>query len=324
VHREEPTDPQAIGARLRALRSLPLAGEAGHAVAAASHLALVALAIWAWSRGHFAFVACVWCAIAWMDHAALTRLHEAAHGALSRSRVLNEAQGILIGTLALTPLSVYRFVHARHHACLGREGDPEFWPYNDPKAPRALRVAYAWAELAFGWILTPALYSLRTARAWRRVPASQHGRLVGEWIFLAGFWAATLAVVASNGWWEWFVVAHLAPAWLAGSMQTIRKFTEHLGMHGASIVSMTRTVVYRGPVGRAASASQLHVEHHAAHHRHARIPHYALPEATELVHALEAGGRRFPTHAHAVLDMLPHLADPKLGPQWTANRRQRP
>ncbi|MFM2159360.1 MAG: hypothetical protein RLZZ124_1834, partial [Cyanobacteriota bacterium] len=52
---------------------------------------------------------------------ALTRLHESAHGMLSRSRALNEAQGILIGTLALTPLSVYRFVHARHHACLGRE-----------------------------------------------------------------------------------------------------------------------------------------------------------------------------------------------------------
>lgn len=321
---EARTAPSATLERIRALRALPIRGEMGNLFAAAAHAALIAGALWSWFAGFPAATIAFWCAIAWMDHAALTRLHESAHGMLSRSRALNEAQGILIGTLALTPLSVYRFVHARHHACLGREGDPEFWPYNDPGASRALRVAYAWAELAIGWILTPALYSLRTMRAWRFVPASQHRRLVAEWALLVAFWSITVAVVAANGWWEWFIVAHLAPAWLAGTMQTVRKFTEHLGMHGESIVSMTRTVVYRGAVGQAASASQLHVEHHAAHHRHARIPHYALPEATELVYAAETAGRRFPTHLHAIADMLPSLADPKVGPQWTLRGRRSP
>jgi fatty acid desaturase len=260
----------------------------------------------------------LWCAIAWMDHAALTRLHEAAHGMLARRRWVNEAQGILIGTLALTPLSVYRFMHARHHACLGREGDPEFWTYNLPSAPRALRVAYAWAELVFGWALTPALYSYRTMKSWRALQRSQRKRLVCEWSALVAFWCVILAIVQINGWWEWFIVMHLAPAWLAGSMQTVRKFTEHLGMFGDTIVSMTRTVVYRGPFGRAASASQLHVDHHATHHRHARIPYYALPEATQLVYAHQCNGRVFPNHARAVLDMLTNLSDPRVGPQWRA------
>lgn len=114
------------------------------------------------------------------------------------------------------------------------------------------------------------------------------------------------------------MVMHLAPAWLAGSMQTVRKFTEHLGMFGDTIVSMTRTVVYRGPFGRAASASQLHVDHHATHHRHARIPYYALPEATQLVYADQCNGRVFPNHVRAVLDMLTNLSDPRVGPQWRA------
>lgn len=78
-----------------------------------------------------------------------------------------------------------------------------------------------------GWT-TPALYPYRTMKSW----------------------CVILAIVQINGWWEWFIVMHLAPVWLAGSMQTVRKFTEHLGMFGDTIVSMTRTVVYRGPMQR--------------------------------------------------------------------------
>ena len=114
----------------------------------------------------------------------------------------------------------------------------------------ALRVAYAWAELVFGWALTPALYSYRTMKSWRALQRWQRKRLVCAWSALLAFWCVILAIVQINGWWEWFIVMHLAPAWLAGSMQTVRKFTEHLGMFGDTIVSMTRTVVYRGPMQR--------------------------------------------------------------------------
>lgn len=114
----------------------------------------------------------------------------------------------------------------------------------------ALRVAYAWAELVFGWALTPALYSYRTMKSWRALQRWQRKRLVCAWSALLAFWCVILAIVQINGWWEWFIVMHLAPAWLAGSMQTVRKFTEHLGMFGDTIVSMARTVVYRGPMQR--------------------------------------------------------------------------
>ncbi len=302
--------------QLAAMRGLPIRPTLGHAAAAVVHAALMAGAVVTWGAGWWWATAAVWCAIAWMDHAALTRLHEAAHGMLSRRRWLNEVQGVVIGTAAFTPLSVYRYVHARHHAHLGRERDPEFWPYNLPGTARWVRLVYAWSELAVGWVLTPALYSVRTAASWRSVPRMQRGRLVAEWAVLIGTWGGVVAVVEVMGWWEGLLVAHVVPAWLAGTMQTVRKFTEHLGMFGEGIMGMTRTVVYGGVAGRAASASQLHVEHHATHHRFARIPYYALPEATGVMYAGASGGRVFRTHVGAMLDMAPHLLDPKVGPQW--------
>ena len=76
----------------------------------------------------------------------------------------------------------------------------------------------------------------------------------------------------------------LAVCWIAGSLQTVRKFTEHLGRFEDTILGMTRTVIYRGAIGAAASKSQLHVEHHGTHHRWAAIPYYNLPQATEIVY----------------------------------------
>ena len=129
-------------------------------------------------------------------------------------------------------------------------------------------------------------------------------------------WTSALTIVISNGWWTGFVVGFVVPAWAAGTVQTLRKFTEHLGMHGASILAMTRTVAYRGRVGRAASRSQLHVDHHGTHHRYARIPFTDLPEATEIVYGESEASPLFRSHLAAARDMLPHLLDPKVGPQW--------
>ncbi len=297
-----------------------------HLLSAAAHLGLVVLAlvlwrmgvgqsgwgVWAWWSG----LPVVFLAIAWMDHAALTRLHEAAHSTLTRSRVLNECMGIVIGTVSLTPLSVYRYVHHQHHAYLAGPKDPEFWPYSLPGTSRALRLFYAAAELGFGWVVTPGLYSFRTACAWRTIPPVRRRRLVVEWALLVVVWVGVLVVVDVNGWWGWFLVGHVIPAWIAGTLQTIRKFTEHLGRAGDTILAMTRTVVYRGRVGRGASKTQLHVEHHATHHRWARLPWQTLPEATPIVYEHGDEGPVFPNHFAAVRDMLPHLLDPKVGPQW--------
>ena len=288
----------------------------GHLLAGATHVALVVLSIIAWEDGYWPATVLLWFAIAWMGHAALSRLHESAHRMLFRSRVANELTGVLIGVLALTPLSVYRYVHAQHHQHLGREKDPEFWPYNLPNANRRRRLTYAWIELLAGWIVTPILYSVRTARAWKMHSRRVRMRLLLEWSLMVGFWAILLSVVDQFHAWSWLWVGHLAPAWIAGSMQTVRKFTEHLGRFGNTIPEMTRTVVYAGPVGRAASKSQLHVEHHGAHHSWPGIAYRNLPEATPIVYGPDWHGRTYSSHWAAMCDMLPWLLDPRLGPQW--------
>ena len=286
------------------------------------HALFVIACIVAWQRGLWLLYVPLALALAWIDHAALARLHEAVHGMLSKSRVVNEAAGVAIGTFALTPMSVYRYMHARHHAHLGGIRDPEFWPYSEVDAPRARRVAYAWAELLFGWIFTPFLYSMRTARAWPLHGALMRRRLVSEWAWLAIAWTTLLVVVHTQAWWGYFVAGHLIPAWIAGSLQTVRKFTEHLGMHGDSIFSMTRTVPTKSWLRRALSATQLHVDHHATHHRYPRIAHTELPAATQALLAEDDAGewRTFGSYAAAVCDALRHVADPRVGPQWRGLR----
>lgn len=301
--------------RLRHLYEKPRKSP-GHIISAVLHLVLIVACVVAWDAGLWPVTVLLWFAIAWMNHAALSRLHEAAHRMLFRSRIANEITGILIGTLALTPLSVYRYVHSQHHAHLGREKDPEFWPYNQPGAPRWLRLTYALLELSLGWIFTPWLYSVRTARAWTSLSTARRKRLLAEWVILAGSWTLILLAVGYTSTWTWFLIGFLAPAWMTGTLQTIRKFTEHLGRFGETIEEMTRTVVYSRRFGRAASCSQLHVELHGTHHRWPRIPFHKLPQATRIVCEELEQSRTYPNHLVAICDMLPHLLDPKLGPQW--------
>jgi len=304
--------------RIRSLQEIPRVMRLSHVISATSRFVLMGCAVWAWSLGLWWVVVPIWVVVGWMDHAALTRMHEAAHGTLVRSKWLNETTGIVIGTLALTPLSVYRFVHHQHHAYVGQVRDPEFWPYSDPSMSRAFRVFHAWIEIVFGWILTPVLYSYRTARSWSEIPGHQRRRLILEWIILVGFWGGVAIVMQRYGWWPQFVVAHLVPAWIAGTLQTTRKFTEHMGMFGEGILGITRTVAHERLFGRALSRTQLHVDHHGTHHRWARIPYYALPEATEIVYADAPEGRLFANYAEALRDMIPHLRNPRVGPQWKA------
>jgi len=290
--------------------------EFSRAGAALVHLGLFAACVWTGSHGWWLAIVPLWIALAWMNHAALTRLHEASHGTLNKKTWLNELNGVLIGTVALTPLSVYRYIHAQHHAHIGKKIDPEFWPYTDPDVPRWRRVMHAWVELLLGAIATPVLYWSRTIRAWETLKPGQRRRIVLEGELLVVFWAAVLIVVAVNGWWRELLIAHAVPALLTGMAQSGRKFVEHMGLTGDSMLAMTRTVVYRRPLGVFASRTQEHVDHHGAHHRWARIPGYNLPEATRLVYSKGDEGPVFPNHLAATLDMLPHLLNPKVGPQW--------
>ncbi|MGH7202612.1 MAG: fatty acid desaturase, partial [Planctomycetaceae bacterium] len=69
-----------------------------------------------------------WLLGGFIGHAKPLSLHDAAHGILHPNPRLNEVMAVGLGTLVLVPVTVYRHAHARHHACLASERDPELRP----------------------------------------------------------------------------------------------------------------------------------------------------------------------------------------------------
>ena len=91
-------------------------------------------------------------------HAMLIAFHEAAHGNLRQNKWHNEFDGQLVGMITLTPFTLYRALHQKHHVNLATEKDLELWPFVDPKQPLWWRRAAAFIELNFGFFYTPLLF----------------------------------------------------------------------------------------------------------------------------------------------------------------------
>src|ERR1043165_1363161 len=130
--------------------------------------------------------------------------HDASHGRIHPSHRVNEALGHVMGTVIFVPLSVYRYAHARHHAQLGRPGDPELWPFNTPGVPRLWRVLAAWVEIIFGFLYTPVLF-MRSV--WIGPLTTKERQLVVRgYVACVCFWGALLSAVAVFGKWPQFAV----------------------------------------------------------------------------------------------------------------------
>jgi fatty acid desaturase len=232
---------------------------------------------------------------------------------------MNEAFGHALGTAMLVPLNVYRFAHARHHAQLGRPGDPELWPFNSPNVPRLLRVLAAFLEIAFGFIYTPLLF-LRSVFVGNLTHREKQMVMRG-YIAVICCWVLVMAVVIDFHLWTKFLILVVTPMAISGAIQTLNKFEQHLGLHGDTVLGLTRTVVDRNKVGEMLSAAMLYNDYHGTHHRYAKIPYYHLPQATP--YAL-SGAREyspvFPSIVSASIDMLHCLIDPKVGPQWNVKK----
>jgi fatty acid desaturase len=285
----------------------------------AALVALAAAAAAAWWSGYWPLLALIWPAQGYVIFVLVLAFHDASHGRLHPVGWINDGLAHITGTLSFVPLAVYRHAHARHHAYLGTERDPELWPFNTPGTSRTLRVSAAVLEIVFGIVYSPLLF-LRSVLIG---PLSRTERAA----ILRGYAACALALAvnlaAANhfGTWDLFLVVAVVPAAIAGMLQTLNKYMQHLGLHGRTVLGLTRTVLDRRRAGELVSATMYHNDHHGTHHRYAKIPYYHLPPATPytLSQSREACPV-FPSVASAVADMLPCLADPKVGPQWNDAR----
>jgi fatty acid desaturase len=152
------------------------------------------------------------------------------------------------------------------------------------------------------------------------MPRATVHRLVMEYTVCLTLWVSVLAAAISFGRTKEFIVCYLVPAILAGNLQSLRKFTEHVGLLGHDVPSTTRTVIDSSLLGRMLSASMLHIDLHGPHHLHAKIPHFRLPEATPIAYEQELcdpiSANVFPSYVAAIRAMVRTLPDPRVGAQW--------
>jgi fatty acid desaturase len=263
----------------------------------------------------------IWPALSGLMFVFVLSFHDASHGRLYPMNWLNELHGHIVGTFSFVPLAVYRYAHARHHAQLGRQGDPELWPFNAPNVPRPVRVVAAAAEILLGVIYTPLLF-LRSVLVGELTPRER--RLIAQgYLLCIAMWAPILFFVYEFDRWKIFLCATCVPMAISGMMQTLNKFEQHLGLHGQSVLCLTGTVVDEHWVTELVSAAMLFNDYHGTHHRYAKIPYYRLPHATP--YSLSNASEQcpvFPSVVSATLDMFRCLADPKVGPQWLAQPEQ--
>jgi fatty acid desaturase len=219
--------------------------------------------------------------------------------------------------------SLYRDVHHSHHAYLATERDEELWPFVRPDKPRWFRRLAAALELTLGLVYTPSLFLRAFLRKGSLI--QNHARRRRIWLeiaLMATIWSGIVAAIALGGAWKFFLVMFVVPASLAGSMQSLRKYIEHMGLAGSTVLSSTRTIVSPGLVGRFLAFTLFHEPYHGVHHKFARLPYLVLPQfADELIPSLPGEMCPFPTYRDALKDMVGSLGDPRVGVQWLRHSR---
>lgn len=243
--------------------------------------------------------------------------HECAHQTLTGRAWFDIGLGRLLGTIMLTPYTVYRESHIRHHAYLNKPNDWELWPYADPQCSVGFRRVFVWFDLFLGVLTSPFIYGriffhhdspLKTPAVRRAVKLEYAAIVLG--------WGSLYAWVGYSDAWDVIARCWLLPWWMAGVIQTGRKLTEHLGMPSYDPLYGTRTVLGSSWLTRFLTYCNFDIFIHGPHHRHPRVAHNELRGKME-EYLSQANGATYPVYRsywRASLAMLPHLvANPGCG-----------
>jgi fatty acid desaturase len=239
-------------------------------------------------------------------HGILVGFHEASHGLLRKSRLINEIDGLLTGALSFMSFTLYRAAHQTHHMYLATERDEELWPFVKVESPRWVRRLAAFVELNAGLFFTPFLFFRMFIR-----------KIWGEFLLIAVLWGTILTAVTYWQVWTYFLWLVAVPAVIAGNLQSWRKYVEHVGLYGHTAKSATRSIIADTWSGRLLSLTLLHEPFHAVHHLRSGLPHYELPlHAKSLTPTVEGELTPFPNYRSAIKHLWGELADPRVGSHW--------
>ncbi|MBQ16358.1 MAG: fatty acid desaturase [Planctomycetaceae bacterium] len=235
--------------------------------------------------------------------------HETVHQTLSSHNNFNKHLGRVIGSVVFIPYTAYRETHIRHHAYLNRPEDWELWPYSDPNRGRGFRRLFAMVDLLLGLVGAMIVYG---RIYWcKNSPISSQSRrqIRNEYIYAVGLWIALASWLTLSANWLNFLEVWLLPAMIGGSIQNLRKFTEHLGMASYDPLLGTRTVRGTNWITRLSSFLNFDIFIHGPHHRHPRVAHTSLGKMMD-DYVVSNPDRDFPvygTYLQASLAMLPWL-----------------
>jgi fatty acid desaturase len=256
-------------------------------------------------------------------HSMLIGFHEASHGLLRKSRVLNEIDGIVIGIFSFMSFSLYRAAHQLHHAYLASERDEELWPFVHPQMPRGVRVLAAVLELTFGILFTPFLFVRTFLRPGSPIRNKKVRRRIWmEFALTALVWALVFSADAWFHAWKYFLWTYLLPACLAANAQSLRKYVEHVGLTGSTVNSSTRSIVSEGWVADFMCFTLLHEPYHGVHHWRSGLTHPELPlHASALEPTAPEERPPFRSFGAALRDLFVNLPNPRVGAQWLGVKR---
>jgi fatty acid desaturase len=172
--------------------------------------------------------------LAHLMHGAAVGFHEASHGLLRRNRKFNEFDGVLIGLLSFMSFSLYRASHQSHHAHFATERDEELWPFVLTTTPRWARILAAVLELTCGLFFVPFLFLRTFLRKGSPIRSKKvRKRIWQELALIVVVWVSILSAVAYFDLWTYFLWMYLLPSFIAGNLQSWRKYIEHVGLTGS-------------------------------------------------------------------------------------------
>jgi fatty acid desaturase len=226
--------------------------------------------------------------------------------------------------MSFMSFTLYRAAHQTHHMHLGSQRDEELWPFTNPRISRGWRMLAAFVELNCGIFFTPFLFFRSFLRPGSPIRSPKvRRRIWAEVILMVVVWTLIIGGVAWFGAWRYFLWVYAMPAYIAGNLQSWRKYIEHVGLTGATERSATRSIIPGSVAGRVFSFTLLHEPFHGVHHLHSGLTHAELPSRAESLYPTHPDEHEpFPNYRGALRHLLRSLLDPRVGAQWRVERQE--
>jgi fatty acid desaturase len=199
-------------------------------------------------------------------------VHEAVHGMLFKTPVLNRIAGCVGGWWTMVDFISFDALHRHHHAKVGIDDDPQLLDYGALEGATRSQLAWHLFRPLVGWNIQHMFTLVRQRVRMKRPAWVTLGEFAGLIIVQGSFaWLAT-----GGGRYPWLALIFPTAAATVGLfMSQIRGFCEHVPMPGEEAGMRLRSHT-SNPIERP-FLHYLNYNYHGEHHRYPRVPSRNLP-----------------------------------------------